>query len=647
MATAGRSVASASSASRLRNVVSGLALCTLAALAGGARAQVCAAPGSAGTAAISGVVNTYWTPAEGTYTGSGSIALSGQRGASASLAEGDLVLVIQMQCANISVADSTAYGDGAAGEPAAGYSVPNSGCVAGGYEFVRAAAGSSSALLVLAGSPLLASYQQAPATNATGRRTFQVIRVPQYLSASLAGTVGAAPWNGDSGGVVVIDVADDFDFAGASINVDGAGFRGGGGRARDANDAVERFRWDDDTRHAVKGEGIAGTPRFVSDKRTPGDGLAGTVIDLGPGWGGYPTGSARTGDFARGAPGNAGGGGAYWDVASDNGGGGGGGNGRAGGQGAAGWRNAGYAGVLADYSNIPDRKWGFGGAEFAQHGVAYLVLGGGGGGGDNNNNSLPAQSSGAAGGGIVMLRAGSITGSGAIQARGARATDNPLNDGAGGGGAGGSVLAVATTWSGAVAIDVSGGRGGDAWLTGTGAHGSGGGGAGGVAVTSALVAAAVAGGAPGMTTTADAPPGGATHGAQAGGDGRTLVIDPASDTPGTRVGRTCKADLQVTKTNTPDSGPSDLPDDAVVSGAPVSYSIVVSNAGPLAADAAVLTDPASPGLTCTTVTCTVTAGAATCPASPTVAALQSPAGLELPNLPVNGALTFTLGCTVD
>lgn len=615
--------------------------------AGTAQAQVCATPGSAGSAAISGVVNTYWTPADGTYSGAGSIALGAQRGAAATLAAGDLVLVIQMQCASIDASNSTAYGDGAAGEPASGYSTPASGCLAGRYQFVRAGAGSNGALLVLTGSPLLASYQQSPATNTAGRRSFQVIRVPQYLSASLSGTVGAAPWDGASGGVTALDVAYAFDFNGQAINADGAGFRGGGGRARALADAVERFRWDDDTRHAVKGEGIAGTPRFVSDKRTPLDGAAGAVTDLGAGWGGYPTGSARTGDFARGAPGNAGGGGAYWDGASDNGGGGGGGNGRAGGRGGAGWRSAGYAGVLADYSNIADRKWGFGGAAFAEYGVARLVLGGGGGAGDNNANSLAAQSSGAAGGGIVMLRAGSLVGTGLITARGARASDNPTNDGAGGGGAGGSVLVVATTSSASLGIDVSGGRGGDAWTTGNTAHGSGGGGGGGVAVTSLLASVTLNGGAPGATNTAQGQPGGAAHGAQAGGDGRSVGIAPGDDTPGTHVGRTCKADVRVTKTNTPASGPSDLADDTVAAGAATSYSIVVSNAGPFPADNAVLRDPATPGLTCTTLTCTVTSGAAACPASPTVSALQSPAGLVLPALPANSALTFTLGCAVD
>jgi uncharacterized repeat protein (TIGR01451 family) len=612
-----------------------------------AQAQVCALPGSAGDATISGTVNTYWTPAAGSYSGSGSIALSNPRGALAVLAEGDLVLVIQMQCANINSSDSLSYGDGAGGEPASGYSDPATGCLAGRYQFVRAGAGSG-AVLNLTGSPLTATYEQANATATTGRRTFQVIRVPQYANLTLGGTVTAPDWNGESGGVVALDAAFTLNL-GAGINVDGLGFRGGAGRARAVADAVERFRWDDDTRHAVKGEGIAGTPRFVSLKRDPDSGATAGILDLGLVWGGYPTGTASTGDFARGAPGNAGGGGAFWDGASDNGGGGGGGNGRAGGRGGAGWRNAGYAGVLADYSNLTDKKWGFGGDAFSAAAVSRLVMGGGGGAGDNNANSQAAESSGAAGGGIVMIRATTLTGGGAISARGARAADNPTNDGAGGGGAGGSVLIVATTWSASPNIDVSGGRGGDAWPTGGSAHGTGGGGAGGVVITSSPVAPTLNGGAPGLTNTAQTQPGGATHGAATGGNGVTQTIAPAADTPGSDVGRTCKADIAITKTNTPGvNGEVDQLADTLASGATTTYTISMANNGPKPANNTVIADPVPTNLICTTASCTATGGAV-CPV-PTgaalVVALQG-AGATVPTLPVNSSVNFLLTCTVQ
>jgi uncharacterized repeat protein (TIGR01451 family) len=633
--------------SRVRRIACGALLAMLSFAQ--AQAQTCALPGSEGDAVVSGIVNTYWTPASGNYdAGTGSIALGGQRGAAATLAEGDLVLVIQMQCANIDSGDSLAYGDGAAGEPASGYADPAGGCLAGRHQFVRAGAGSSNAVLDLGGSPLTAAYAQANATATTGRRTVQVIRVPQYANVTLNGTVTAPEWDGFSGGVVVIDAAFTLTLNG-SINVDGLGFRGGAGRNRAVADPSERFRWDNDTRHGAKGEGIAGTPRFVSNKRDPDSGATATNTDLGAAWGGYPTGTASTGDFARGAPANAGGGGAYWNGASDNGGGGGGGNGRAGGRGGAGWRSGGYAGILPDYSNIPEKKWGFGGVAFADAGIVRVVMGGGGGAGDNNDNSLPAQTSGAAGGGIVMLRAVTLTGSGTITARGARAADNPSNDAGGGGGAGGSVVIVATTWSATPNINASGGRGGDAWITGGSAHGGGGGGAGGVVITNAAVAATLNGGTSGQTNTADAPSGGAAHGAEAGGDGIAMTIAPAADTPGSDVGRTCKADVRITKTNTPGiDGDIDQSADTVDSGAATVYTIVVTNDGPKSAHDTRVTDPLPAGVDCPTATCSASGGAS-CPAqtgAALVAALQG-AGAVLPLLPVNGTATFVLNCTVQ
>ena len=597
----------------------------------------CATPGGDGNLSLSGVVNTYYTPAAGSYgPAAASIPLSSPRGAAAPIAPGDLVLVIQMQCANINSSDSLLYGDGTAGEPASGYTDPASGCIAGRHEFVRAGPGSSGSLLDLSATPLTLSYLQAAATPSQGRRTFQVVRVPQALNATLTGNVTALDWDGFSGGVVAIDAAFAFDFNGFTVRADGAGFRGGAGDVRSANDAVQRFRWDDLTRHASKGEGIAGTPRLISTKRTATDGASATIVDLGAAWGGYPTGTASTGNSARGAPGNAGGGGTFWNGSSDNGGGGGGGNAGAGGRGAAGWRSAGYAGIQPDYSNMTDKKWGFGGAGVPAS-IGRLVLGGGGGAGDNNNNSAAVQSSGAAGGGIVMIRAGTLTGTGAVSARGGRATDNPLNDGAGGGGAGGSIAVIATTWSATVDVRADGGRGGDAWATGGSAHGSGGGGGGGFVVTSQAPASVnVAGGPPGLTTTADSPPGGATHGARPGAAGLATVIAPGTDGPGGNAGRACRADLAIDKSN---------PTSPFISGQTTSYTLVVTNNGPQAAGGAVVTDTPSAGLVLTSVNCSASGGAV-CPAGPiNVADLTGP-GVVIPTFPVGSSVTFTVQATV-
>ena len=180
---------------------------------------------------------------------------------------------------------------------------------------------------------------------------------------------------------------------------------------------------------------------------------------------GYPG-----GDAARGAPGNAGGGGTDGNPnANDqNTGGGGGGNGGAGGQGGNAW-----------FSNLA--TGGYGGAELPAN-PGRVFLGGGGGSGTTNNHASP-QADGANGGGIVLIRAGTVTGSGSITANGADAYNQTLNDGGGGGGAGGTIVFTSPAGSLAGAtLSADGGRGGDAWPTQAGAasaHGPGGGGGGG------------------------------------------------------------------------------------------------------------------------------------------------------------------------
>ena len=94
------------------------------------------------------------------------------------------------------------------------------------------------------------------------------------------------------------------------------------------------------------------------------------------------------------------------------------------------------------------------------------------------------------------------------------------------------------------------------------------------------------------------------------------------------------ADLSVTKTNGVSS---------VNAGGTTSYSIVVSNAGPSAANNAVFQDAAATGLTKNSVSCTA-AGGAVCPASPTVAQVE--AGLAIATLPSGGSVTFTIGANV-
>jgi uncharacterized repeat protein (TIGR01451 family) len=115
-----------------------------------------------------------------------------------------------------------------------------------------------------------------------------------------------------------------------------------------------------------------------------------------------------------------------------------------------------------------------------------------------------------------------------------------------------------------------------------------------------------------------------------------------------------RAELTITKTNTPASGAADLTGDTVDRGAITTYDIVVRNGGPVAADNATLRDPAPSGLTACTLgapACAASGGAA-CPATGSaagelsVANLQG-AGVRIPLLPMGGGVTFKLACTVQ
>jgi uncharacterized repeat protein (TIGR01451 family) len=94
-----------------------------------------------------------------------------------------------------------------------------------------------------------------------------------------------------------------------------------------------------------------------------------------------------------------------------------------------------------------------------------------------------------------------------------------------------------------------------------------------------------------------------------------------------------RANLSVVKT-----GPA-----SVTAGAALTYSAVISNAGPADASGAVIKDPGVPNFTATSVTCAAAAGGALCPiaAQLTVANLQG-TGILIPTLPNGGSVTLSI-----
>ena len=620
-------------------------------------AQVCAAPGSSGPASILGIVNGYYPGRSSVSAGATSVPVGSidPRGVGTAVAAGDLLVVMQVQDAAINDSNSTSYGGSAPGQ---GYSFLN---YAGAYEYATAAGPVSGGSIPITSS-LINSYTAASANSSQGQRSFQVIRVPQYSSLVLAGTVTAPPWNGATGGVVALDVAGNLSWSGQKIDVSACGFRGGAAQQSKSNGTGDILASTDyvsrvgagtlgtaaigTVPNGAKGEGIAGTPIIVFVPTIPNnDVLSGTVLNTGGSdgsSGGYPGGS-----FSRGAPGNAGGGGTDGNpVANDqNSGGGGGGNYGSGGTGGFGW-----------ISTTPpgSQTGGFGGASVPDS-PARLFFGGGAGAGTTNDGTTSGfgiLSSGGAGGGIVLIRAGSVSGSGTVNANGGNgnisanpvtnvATNGIMNDASGGGGAGGSVLVFINNGgaSTGATINVNGGKGGNnAPGAGVNPHGPGGGGSGGYAVLSGSATVNYAGGANGVTntslyTTAD-------YGSTTSPGGYTLVnLGPAS-IPGVSPSPTCYPRIVVTKTT---STPN------VNQGGVVSYTITaVNQSGYGTASAVTLSDtlPSNPNFSFAATTSVVLAGGATrtSVANPAPAATAPSWGSF--SIPGGGSVTITFTVNV-
>jgi uncharacterized repeat protein (TIGR01451 family) len=463
--------------------------------------SACATPGRDGSPTLTANPNTYF-PATNQTVAVGATSLVVDPGVGTiPIAAGDLLLVIQMQGADIDATNTD--GDGVAGGLATS-NIPNANFTAGLYEYVVAAAAvplGGGTLTTTTG--LLNGYLNADATAAAGQRRFQVVRIPQYENLTVSGTIAPSAWDGSTGGILALDVTAQLTFApGARLDASGKGFRGGAGQKLISSTGFTGtdYRAPAPTTgtttvgaHAMKGEGTAGTPRYVNTG----------VALLDTGFEGYPNGSA-----GRGGPGTAGGGGTDGNPSTNtqNSGGGGGGNGSRGGRGGNAWSSGAVVG-------------GEPGGTFSSPSTSRLLLGGGGGAGVNNDGtgggpSLGYASSGAAGGGILLVRTGSVRGAGTLLANGASASNAVLQDGSGGGGAGGSILLTAnnTASLSTLSLTASGGNGGTNAPPGAAtAHGPGGGGGGGIVLTNAAAASVLVGGGTFGTTT-----GGVAYGAGAG-----------------------------------------------------------------------------------------------------------------------------------
>ncbi|MBC8053701.1 MAG: gliding motility-associated C-terminal domain-containing protein [Sphingobacteriaceae bacterium] len=442
-------------------------------------AQICGTPGLDGSGNISGSINTYF-PVSGNITlssGTKQVQLSsvppndnyGNNFGTKPISAGDMLLIIQMQDATINFSDNNLYGAnnssygpdnlGGTGFTALGNT--------GTFEYVIAtnAVGLGGGNLTFRGAGVnkgtVHTYFAADETSVRGKRTFQVVRIPQYSNLVLSSSINTPPFNGHAGGIIAFDVSGSMNFSGFTIDASSRGFRGGYGSSSLSKGNISSIYVtpSSDLRSVGKGEGIAGTPRFMWDGYNDPDNLTE----------GLPGGSS-----GKGAPGNAGGGGH-----DHNAGGGGGGNGGFGGVGGNGTAS------VPDAPNTFPNGGRPGSISYtgASLDISRIIMGGGGGGGDANNALSGVK--GGVGGGIILINVGQIVGTGVIRANGgdgAAGIQGSQPDGAGGGGAGGTVyIKVSDPIPGGVlTVEAKGGNGGNTrGDIGTNEHGPGGGGGGG------------------------------------------------------------------------------------------------------------------------------------------------------------------------
>ena len=461
---------------------------------------------TASFAQISGVINSY-TDVTVVDVANSQVTVSN----ATAFSVGERVLVIQMTGATIDETNTPSFGD----LTALGST--------GNYEILT--------ICNIAGNDVAFSQEFSKSFNAaTGK--VQIVSVPQYTNVNSVGTLTCDPWNGSSGGVLVMEVSGTLTL-GADIDVIGLGFNGGtpNGLTAQVCDEADYFEGTTTTTSAGKGEGVAD---FILNKEN-----------------------------ARGKQGNGGGGANSWSA-----GGGGGANGGAGGLGGNNYDAGGCNG---------DAVGGVGGEALAQNALINRIYLGGGGGAGHNSGGGGITGAGGGGGGIVIIVAEELNGAGmSILANGADGGDatGANAEGAGGAGSGGTVLLDVKTYTSTLTVHAIGGAGGDN-NNATSCYGPGGGGGGGaIWSTSPLpgnITTSVSAGTAGFKIGGPAACLSTTYGATNGSLGQIVIgldiprgAGPSAGADGlmTVCNTATSVDLVTGLTATPDAGGTWNDDDA-------------------------------------------------------------------------------------
>lgn len=365
------------------------------------------------------------------------------------------VWIIQMQGATINISNSNSYG-----------AISN---INSAGKFEKALIRSVNGNQIVLENTILNEYDINGAV--------QLVSFPSFSKATIDETLTAKAWDGNSGGVLALEVTDTL-FINASIDVSGKGFRGGKASIAASNNcnalttANAYFYGLDNWRGAAKGEGIAAISAGLESGRGPqaNGGGGGNDHNAGGGGGAHITTGGGGGDNEE-------------------------------------------PNLLGCDGQFP----GLGGRPLTQT-ADRIFMGGGGGAGHENND---VGTDGGNGGGIVLLFAKTVVGNDQqIHANGQTAA-TAAGDGAGGGGAGGTILLDIQSVAGGLLANARGGNGGSINNSGENrCHGPGGGGSGGRIFfkPNLQISFDLSRGEAGMGSNS-ASCGNGTNGAQAGNDG--------------------------------------------------------------------------------------------------------------------------------
>lgn len=315
----------------------------------------------------------------------------------------------------------------------------------------------------------------------------QLIRVPWYQNINITSTLTCLPWDGNKGGVLVLNVKDTVTLN-ADIDVSNKGYKGGIAKIGYGQCNIDSFYIIENNgiNGAAKGEGIFLNTRLYNGR--------GKVANGGGGGNNVNSGGAGGGNG-----GNGGEGGKEWAGCSNN------------------FINGGLGGLQLNYNNTANR-----------------IYAGGGGGAGHMNDSYLAK--GGNGGGIAIIISGFLkSNSNSIKANGETPEHivGNADDGRSGGGAGGTILINYGSLIGTATITANGGNGDFCIAIPNYYHGPGGGGGGGIiwinkATSDPLLNTSVSGGLPGTNVNIGNNPWGATAGAK--GNNLLDLIIPVDNT---------------------------------------------------------------------------------------------------------------------